>query len=138
MIEPELVEKKPCVCGAAMLHFRFPDDGKEYWRCENMAKIEPDGTALEGFCPAFGWTYEQALKIREGEIPARSLNVWPEPADTRPCICGGEIVCYLENTVFPGGNRLIDSDMWICDCGAVGETYEEAISSQIPGERVLN
>lgn len=45
----ELIEKKPCNCGAMLLHLRVSD--KEYWRCERDPAI----------CGAIGKTYEDAL-----------------------------------------------------------------------------
>ena len=51
-MEPELIEKKPCNCGAMLLHLRISD--KEYWRCER-------GPAV---CGAIGRTYEDALQTQ--------------------------------------------------------------------------
>lgn len=45
----ELIEKKPCNCGAMLLHLRVSK--KEYWRCERDPAI----------CGAIGKTYEDAL-----------------------------------------------------------------------------
>src|SRR6266498_1236142 len=51
-MEPELVEKKPCNCGAMVLHLRSA--AVDYWRCENAAQ----------YCDALGTTYEQALSTQ--------------------------------------------------------------------------
>jgi hypothetical protein len=51
-MEAELIEKKPCSCGAMILHLRVSD--KEYWRCER-------GPAI---CGAIGKTYEDALQTQ--------------------------------------------------------------------------
>jgi hypothetical protein len=59
MVEPELVEAKPCSCGAQVLHFRFPDISEEYWRCENAGQS----------CHAFGNTYETALEAASASAP---------------------------------------------------------------------
>jgi hypothetical protein len=48
----KLVEKKPCNCGAMLLHLRVAD--KEYWRCERDPAI----------CGAIGKTYEDALQTQ--------------------------------------------------------------------------
>jgi len=48
----ELIEKKPCNCGAMILHLRVSD--KDYWRCERDLAI----------CGAIGETYEQALQTQ--------------------------------------------------------------------------
>jgi hypothetical protein len=45
----QIIEKKPCNCGAMLLHLRIAD--KEYWRCERDPAI----------CGAIGKTYEDAL-----------------------------------------------------------------------------
>jgi hypothetical protein len=59
MVDPELVEAKPCSCGAQVLRFRFPDTSDEYWRCENAGKS----------CNAFGNTYEAALEAASDPAP---------------------------------------------------------------------
>jgi hypothetical protein len=59
MVDPELVEAKPCRCGAQVLRFRFPDTSDEYWRCENAGKS----------CHAFGNTYEAALEAASDPAP---------------------------------------------------------------------
>jgi hypothetical protein len=59
MVEPELVEAKPCSCGAQVLRFRFPDTSDEYWRCENAGQS----------CHAFGNTYETALEAASAPAP---------------------------------------------------------------------
>jgi hypothetical protein len=59
MVDPELVEAKPCSCGAQVLRFRFPDTSDEYWRCENAGKS----------CHAFGNTYEAALEAASDPAP---------------------------------------------------------------------
>ena len=51
-MEAELIEKKPCNCGAMILHLRITD--KDYWRCERDPAI----------CGAIGDTYEQALQTQ--------------------------------------------------------------------------
>ena len=51
-MEAELIEKKPCNCGAMLLHFRISDT--EYWRCERGAEL----------CGAIGKTYEDALHLQ--------------------------------------------------------------------------
>jgi hypothetical protein len=48
----KLIEKKPCNCGAMILHLRITD--KEYWRCERDPAI----------CGAIGKTYEDALETQ--------------------------------------------------------------------------
>jgi hypothetical protein len=48
----ELIEKKPCNCGAMVLHMRVSD--KDYWRCERDPAI----------CGAIGKTYEEALETQ--------------------------------------------------------------------------
>jgi len=51
-MEAKLIEKKPCNCGAMILHLRISD--KEYWRCERDPAI----------CGAIGKTYEDALQTQ--------------------------------------------------------------------------
>jgi hypothetical protein len=51
-MEPELLEKRPCNCGAMVLHLRISE--KEYWRCERDPAI----------CGAIGKTYEDALQTQ--------------------------------------------------------------------------
>jgi hypothetical protein len=51
-MQPVLLEKRPCNCGAMILHLRIAN--KEYWRCER-------GPAS---CGAIGKTYEDALQIQ--------------------------------------------------------------------------
>jgi hypothetical protein len=51
-MEPELLEKRPCNCGAMVLHLRISD--KDYWRCERDPAI----------CGAIGKTYEDALQTQ--------------------------------------------------------------------------
>jgi hypothetical protein len=64
MVEPELVKKKPCSCGAMVLHFRIPGTSDEYWRCENV-----------GFsCVAFGKTYEKALEASTAAPPRTKIS----------------------------------------------------------------
>lgn len=59
MVEPELVEKKPCICGAMVLHFCIPGTSEEYWRCENSALS----------CNGFGKTYEKVLETAGNPAP---------------------------------------------------------------------
>jgi hypothetical protein len=68
MVESELIETKPCPCGAKLQHFRFADVGTEIWYCENTAIDGPDGKVINGPCGAFGLTYEQALKERRSHL----------------------------------------------------------------------
>jgi hypothetical protein len=51
-MEAGLIEKKPCNCGAMLLHFRISD--AEYWRCERGPEL----------CGAIGKTYEDALRLQ--------------------------------------------------------------------------
>ena len=89
MIELDtVIQKRPCSCSAKILHLRS-SRGVEFWRCENLIK---------GPCDAFGLTYEMALEKTAGRAIKRSSDEgWPEPADIRPCIRGGEMLCYLEH-----------------------------------------
>jgi len=48
----DLIEKKPCNCGAMVLH--LPISKKDYWRCERDPAI----------CGAIGKTYEEALETQ--------------------------------------------------------------------------
>ena len=48
----DLIEKKPCNCGAMVLHLRISK--KDYWRCERDPAI----------CGAIGKTYEEALETQ--------------------------------------------------------------------------
>jgi hypothetical protein len=65
-MEAELIEKRPCNCGAMLLHLRILD--KEYWRCERDLEI----------CGAIGKTYEEALQTQlllfSGPIPSRLVH----------------------------------------------------------------
>jgi hypothetical protein len=51
-LSAELIEKKPCNCGAMVLHLRVSD--KDYWRCERDPAV----------CGAIGKTYEEALQTQ--------------------------------------------------------------------------
>jgi len=51
-MDAELIEKKPCHCGAMISHFRIAET--DYWRCDRGPEL----------CGAIGKTYEEALRLQ--------------------------------------------------------------------------
>jgi hypothetical protein len=139
---------KPCPCGGTFTRYVWPksDGTKDFWIC--------DSPAGPGKCMAAGKTYEEALARREAWLekhdntpdpePSReALPGWPEPAETRPCYCGGRMLGFRDGTIFKGAT--LRGEMWVCEaswyrgdgCGALGDTYEAALRSRIPADRLL-
>jgi hypothetical protein len=56
-------------------------------------------------------------------------------ADSGMCICGARIFGVPAGTAFPcsrGQSTTVTTDFWYCEkeCGAIGETYEQALRNK--------